>query len=102
MPSRKRDERETRTTVSRAPKHAPSDTRDKATPRIPPAYQEGRVDSVGERPSGTDDEDRTGEAGTRPGVPRTPAGDAKRDAFTSGEVTEKSDGDPGRPERTRG
>jgi hypothetical protein len=79
--------------------------RERAADRVAPpaaAYQEGSVESVGGGPSGTDAEDRTGQTGSAPGVPRAAAREGNPDAFTSSEVAEESAGDPGRPERTRG
>ena len=79
------------------------DRSDAATERAPaPAYQEGSVESVGGGPSGTDTDDRTGQAGSPPDVPRAEGSEGTRDAFTSSEVAAQSAGDPGRPERTRG
>jgi hypothetical protein len=65
------------------------------------AYQEGSVESVGGRPSGADTDDRTGQAGPAPDVPRAAEREDGRDAFTSSEVAAESAGGPGRPERTR-
>jgi hypothetical protein len=65
------------------------------------AYQEGSVESVGGGPSGTDTDDRTGQGGTAPSVPRAPEAEGNRDVFISSEVAEESAGAPGRPERTR-
>jgi hypothetical protein len=79
-------------------------TRESAPEPPPPAaaYQEGSVESVGGGPSGTDNDDRTGQAGTPPSVRRATEPEGNRDAFTSSEVAEQSAGAPGRPERTRG
>ena len=78
-------------------------TRESASEPPPPAgaYQEGSVESIGGGPSGTDRDDRTGQAGTPPSVRRATE-PGNRDAFTSSEVAEESAGAPGRPERTRG
>jgi len=58
-----------------------------------PSYQEGRIDSIGGGPSGTDDSDRSGE-GTLPADRGKRGGKAKsergRDAFVSTEVTDKT------------
>jgi hypothetical protein len=75
------------TSVERAPAHA---------------YQEGSVETIGGRPGGADTDDRTGQAGSPPDVPRAAEREDNRDAFTSSEVAAESAGDPGRPERTRG
>jgi hypothetical protein len=65
---------------------------------VAPSYQEGSIQSVGGRPAGTDDSDRSGE-GTLPaeGAARPEKG---RDAFVSSEVSDKSSV-PGRDSRTR-
>jgi hypothetical protein len=65
---------------------------------VVPSYQEGSVQSVGGRPSGKDESDRSGD-GTLPagGTPRPERG---RDAFVSSEVSDKSSV-PGKDPRTR-
>ena len=71
---------------------------DEAT-RIPPAYHEGSVESVGGRPSGRDEDDRSGDGTLTPDVKsRTP--EPGRDAFVSTEVSDKST-QPGKDPRTR-
>jgi hypothetical protein len=82
------------------PHHTPDRTPERATPMG--AYQEGSVESVGGGPSGTDTDDRTGQSGSAPDVPRAPEGEGNRDVFISSEVAQKSAEAPGRPERTRG
>jgi hypothetical protein len=62
------------------------------------AYQEGSVESVRARPSGTDDSDRSGE-GTRPAPGVRPA-ERGRDAFVSSEIGGKTTV-PGKDPRTR-
>jgi hypothetical protein len=61
-------------------------------------YQEGRVDSIGGGPSGTDRDDRTGE-GQGPGVGRREEGRSP-DEFVSSEVNERT-ARPGNPSKTR-
>jgi len=61
------------------------DTR--GVPPPAPSYQEGRVESVGERPNDIDRDDRTGE-GDRAGVTRREEGRSP-DAFVSSEVAER-------------
>lgn len=65
---------------------------------VVPSYQEGSVESVGGRPSGKDESDRSGD-GTVPadGLSRPERG---RDAFVSSEVSDKSSV-PGKDPRTR-
>ena len=60
--------------------------------------QEGSVETVGSRPSGTDDSDRSGE-GTRPAPGVRPA-ERGRDSFVSSEVGGKTS-TPGKDPRTR-
>ena len=70
-----------------------------ARKRVPAhSYQEGSVESVGGRPSGTDQSDRSGD-GTQPapGVRPTERG---RDAFVSSEIGSKTTV-PGKDPRTR-
>ena len=63
------------------------------------AYQEGSVESVGGRPSGRDEEDRSGDGtlapNTKAKIPAPP-----RDAFVSTEVSDKTTV-PGKDSRTR-
>jgi hypothetical protein len=74
------------------------DQQDDAGP-IAPAYQEGSVESVGGRPSGRDESDRSGDGTLTPDVrSRTP--EPARDAFVSTEVSDKST-QPGKDPRTR-
>jgi hypothetical protein len=94
MADHDRDERETPRDGARD--RAPEPPRPAAG-----AYQEGSVESIGGGPSGTDTDDRSGQAGSPPGVPRAGEHEGNRDAFTSSEVAEESAGAPGRPERTR-
>jgi len=65
---------------------------------VAPSYQEGSIESVGGRPAGTDESDRSGE-GTLPpeGAARSEDG---RDAFVSSEVSDKASV-PGKDSRTR-
>jgi hypothetical protein len=63
-----------------------------------PSYREGSVQSVGSRPSGRDESDRSGE-GTLP-AETTSAPEPGRDAFVSSEVSDKSSV-PGKDPRTR-
>jgi hypothetical protein len=63
-----------------------------------PSYQEGSVESVGGRPSGKDESDRSGD-GTAPVDNPSPA-EGGRDAFVSSEVSDKSSR-PGKDPRTR-
>ena len=65
---------------------------------VAPSYQEGSIESVGGRPAGKDESDRSGD-GTLPaeGVARAENG---RDAFVSSEVSDKSTV-PGKDSRTR-
>ena len=63
------------------------------------AYQEGSVESVGARPTGTDREDRSGEGTQRPSGKRAPS-EKGRDAFVSSEVGGKTS-IPGKDPRTR-
>ena len=62
------------------------------------AYQEGSVESVGGRPSGTDRSDRSGE-GTKPAPGKRPT-ERGRDAFVSSEVSGKTSV-PNKDPRTR-
>lgn len=79
---------------------AKADTRrgDKGQPPAQPAYQEGRVDSVGVRPSEADRDDRTGE-GQGQGLSHREEGRSP-DAFVSTEVNDRTSR-PGRDSRTR-
>jgi hypothetical protein len=72
-------------------------TRDVKTPAG--SYQEGRVDSVGGGPSGSDRDDRTAEGQGR-GISRREEGRAP-DEFISSEVNEKTSR-PMHPDKTRG
>ena len=63
------------------------------------AYQEGSVESVGARPTGTDREDRSGDGTRRPSGKRAPA-EKGRDAFVSSELSGKTSV-PGKDPRTR-
>ena len=65
---------------------------------VAPSYQEGSIESVGGRPAGTDESDRSG-GGTLPaeGAARAENG---RDAFVSSEVSDKTAA-PGKDSRTR-
>ena len=63
-----------------------------------PAYQEGRVDSVGVRPGDTDRDDRTGEGQGR-GLSHREEGRSP-DAFVSTEVNDRT-ARPGRDSKTR-
>jgi hypothetical protein len=64
------------------------------------AYQEGSIESVGGRPSGRDETDRTGQAGRPPDVRRAEP-EPNRDAFASSEVAAQSSDTEARPGRTR-
>jgi hypothetical protein len=55
------------------------------TPANPHVYQEGSVDSIGERPTDTDRSDRSGQAGTTGAPPRAEES-GTRDEFISSEV----------------
>jgi hypothetical protein len=57
------------------------------TPPAPHVYQEGSVDSIGERPTETDRSDRTGQAATS-GATRVD--DSRRDEFISSEVSDRT------------
>ena len=59
------------------------------TPSAPHVYQEGSVDSIGERPTETDRSDRTGQAEATGPAPRT-EGSGGRDEFISSEVSERT------------
>ena len=63
------------------------------------AYQEGSVQSVGARPTGTDREDRSGDGTRRPSGKRAPA-EKGRDSFVSSEVGTQTS-IPGKDPRTR-
>jgi hypothetical protein len=54
------------------------------TPAAPHVYQEGSVESIGERPTDTDRGDRTGQSPTSPTTPGRESG--PRDEFISSEV----------------
>jgi hypothetical protein len=67
------------------------EAKDEGTGRRAPAshvYQEGSVESIGERPTDTDRDDRTGQG---PG-PVSTSGDAggRRDEFISSEVSDRT------------
>jgi hypothetical protein len=59
------------------------------TPPAPHVYQEGSVDSIGERPTDTDRSDRSGQAETT-GAPPRAEGTGGRDEFISSEVSDRS------------
>lgn len=59
------------------------------TPPAPHVYQEGSVDSIGERPTDTDRGDRTGQAEATGAAPRTESS-GSRDEFISSEVSERT------------
>jgi hypothetical protein len=101
MQKDERDEGDTPTTGTNEQRRNSADPRRERTPPLLGGYQEGSVESVGGGPSGTDTDDRTGQPGPAPDVPRSAEGDGNRDAFISSEVAEKSADAPGRPERTR-
>ena len=63
------------------------------------AYQEGSVQSVGARATGTDREDRSGDGTRRPSGKRAPA-EKGRDSFVSSEVGSQTSV-PGKDPRTR-
>jgi len=72
-----------------APTSAGPGKRDKA-PSAPHVYQEGSVESIGERPTDTDREDRTGQGqGPGSGTTSTEAG-GNRDEFISSEVSDRT------------
>ena len=69
------------------------------TPPNPHVYQEGSVDSIGERPTDTDRTDRSGQADTTGAPPR--AQDAgTRDEFISSEIADRTSR-PMRDSKTR-
>jgi hypothetical protein len=70
-----------------------------STPPAAGSYQEGRVESVGGGPSGSDRDDRTGE-GQGGGLGRREEGRSP-DEFISSEVNEKT-ARPMHPSKTRG
>jgi hypothetical protein len=59
------------------------------TPPNPHVYQEGSVDSIGERPTDTDRSDRTGQAETA-GAPPRAEDEGGRDEFISSEVSDRT------------
>ena len=59
------------------------------TPPNPHVYQEGSVDSIGERPTDTDRSDRSGQAGTT-GAPARAEDSGTRDEFISSEVSDRT------------
>jgi hypothetical protein len=100
-----RDERDDADTPKGGTNEQRPHTGDRGRERTPPAmggYQEGSVESVGGGPSGTDTDDRTGQSGSAPDVPRAPEREGNRDVFISSEVAKESAEAPGHPERTRG
>jgi hypothetical protein len=58
------------------------------TPAVPHVYQEGSVDSIGERPTDADRGDRSGQGETS----EAPRGqeDVRRDEFISSEVSDRT------------
>jgi hypothetical protein len=58
------------------------------TPPAPHVYQEGSVDSIGERPTDADRSDRSGQ-GEPPAGPRATEG-GRRDEFISSEVSDRT------------
>jgi len=73
--------------------HEVKDERAGRTAPAPPAshvYQEGSVESIGERPTDMDRDDRTGQ-GQGQGPVSTPGdGGARRDEFISSEVSDRT------------
>jgi hypothetical protein len=69
------------------------------TPPNPHVYQEGSVDSIGERPTETDRSDRSGQAGTT-GAPPRGEDSGTRDEFISSEVSGRTSR-PMRDSKTR-
>jgi hypothetical protein len=67
-------------------------------PAAPGAYQEGSVESIGQRPEGEDLDDRTGEGQGR-GIGRREEG-RPPDEFVSSEVNDRT-ARPGRDSKTR-
>lgn len=65
-----------------------ADRKHEATPPAPHVYQEGSVDSIGERPTGTDRSDRTGQAETGGATRAEESGG--RDEFISSEVSDRT------------
>ena len=63
------------------------------------SYQEGRVESISDRPTGRDEDDRTGQGGARPDLPDASPAPRPPDAFVSSEVQKKSAEDPGASRR---
>ena len=57
------------------------------TPSAPHVYQEGSVQSIGERPTDTDRDDRTGQG---PGPVTKRGEEAGRDEFISSEVSDRT------------
>jgi len=64
-------------------------THDGPTAPAAHVYQEGRVDSIRERPTESDRGDRTGQAETTGTAPRA-EGSGSRDEFISSEVSERT------------
>ena len=58
------------------------------TPAVPHVYQEGSVESIGERPTGTDRDDRTGQSQTSATTRGNESG--TRDEFISSEVADRT------------
>lgn len=58
------------------------------TPAAPHVYQEGSVESIRERPTGSDRSDRTGQTGTSRATRAEESG--RRDEFISSEVSERT------------
>ena len=69
------------------------------TPPNPHVYQEGSVDSIGERPTETDRSDRSGQAGPT-GAPPRAEDSGTRDEFISSEVSGRTSR-PMRDSKTR-
>ena len=68
------------------------------TPGVPHVYQEGSVHSIGERPTDTDRDDRTGQSQTRATTRGNESG--TRDEFISSEVSGRTSR-PMRDSKTR-
>jgi hypothetical protein len=65
-----------------------ADRKHEATPPTPHVYQEGSVDSIGERATGTDRSDRTGQGETSGTTGAEQSG--RRDEFISSEVSDRT------------
>jgi hypothetical protein len=68
------------------------------TPAVPHVYQEGSVESIGERPTDTDRDDRTGQTPTSATTRGNEGG--TRDEFISSEVADRTSR-PMRDSKTR-